>query len=281
MDHDAAPKTVDEVREFWESHPLFAGESRHAVGSKEFFDEHRRVCIDDCLAGQMDERFIPPAGNRDRVLDLGCGIGMWTVELAQRGCTHVVGADLTERAVELTRTRCEIYGVAAEVRQENAEQLSFADGTFRHVNCQGVIHHTPDTAACVREIARVLEPGGTASLSVYHKNIFLAAWPVLRHVGRLLSWCGVGMKGRDRERILTAKDAEEIVRMYDGASNPIGRCYSRRQFTELVRPHFHIQELYTHLFPARALPFPVPKSLHRFLDRRFGLLLCSTLRKAE
>lgn len=45
--------TIKEVRSFWEDYPLFSEESKFEVGSKEFFEEHRRVCIEDCLAGNF------------------------------------------------------------------------------------------------------------------------------------------------------------------------------------------------------------------------------------
>ena len=51
---------LDDVRNFWNENPLWTGESKHDVGSVQFFDEHRRVYIDDCFAGKFDLRFMPP-----------------------------------------------------------------------------------------------------------------------------------------------------------------------------------------------------------------------------
>src|SRR6266550_3152959 len=151
---------VDDVRAFWEANPLFTGESAFAPGTREFFEEHFRVTVEDCFAGELDLRVFPSAANADRVLDLGCGPGTWTIELTRRGARSVVAADLTERALELTRRRAELFGVHIETSRQNAEALTFESASFSHVNCNGVIHHTPDTEACVREIARVLRPGG-------------------------------------------------------------------------------------------------------------------------
>src|SRR5688572_11702095 len=81
MGHRPAARTIDDVRSFWESKPLWTGESGHAAGTREFFEEHRRVVIEDAFAGQLDPRVLPGPGHRTRVLDLGCGPGFWTVEL--------------------------------------------------------------------------------------------------------------------------------------------------------------------------------------------------------
>jgi ubiquinone/menaquinone biosynthesis C-methylase UbiE len=107
----------------------------------------------------MDERLFPPGPQVQRVLDLGCGIGFWTVEFGLRGYRDLTAADLTERAVELTRTRCSIYQVAASVVREDAENLTFEDSAFTHINCQGVVHHTPHPGRAISEIARVLMDG--------------------------------------------------------------------------------------------------------------------------
>lgn len=274
-----APPTVEDVRAFWEAQPLWTGESRHAPGSPEFFAEHTRVIVEDGFAGRLDPRVFPRPGNREAVLDLGCGPGFWTVELARLGCGRVVGADLAENALALARRRCEIDGVVAEFSRQNAERLDFANASFSHVNCQGVIHHTPDTAACVREIARVLRPGGTASVSVYYRNFLLRWWPVLRPAGVVLARMGAGLKGRGRETLFVEKDADEIVRLYDGRANPVGKSYSRREFVALLAPHFVVEETFLHFFPGRALPFRLPPAAHRLLDRRAGFLIYAILTK--
>jgi SAM-dependent methyltransferase len=261
------------VRQFWEQNPLWSGETRHEVGSCPYFEEHRRVVIGDCLAGRMDESIFPKGENRTRVLDLGCGPGFWTVELAGRGCRQIVAADLTQTALNLAKRRCEVYGVEAEFCIQNAEKLTFPDGSFAHVNCQGVIHHTPDTAACVQEIARVLRPGGTACISVYFRNILLRMWPGLWWMGRILAKAGAGMKGRGRERIFASRDANEIVRLYDGHHNPLGKCYSKREFLSMLAPHFRVDRVFYHFFPARAIPVRVPAFLHRLCDRALPFMI--------
>lgn len=270
---------IDTVRAFWEAQPLWVGESRFAPGSLEFFEEHLAVVTADCFAGSIDQRIFPAPGHRDGVLDLGCGPGLWTVELARRGCTRIVAADLTENALRLARRRCEAYGVSASFSRQNAERMTFPDASFSHVNCQGVIHHAPSTEACVREIARVLEPGGTASVSVYYRNIFLRQWGLLRPFGSLMARLGAGLKGRGREGLLALGDAEEIVRRYDGRENPIGRSYSRRAFGRMLEPYFRVERMFLHYFPARALPFGLPGPVHRFLDRHAGFLIYAKLEK--
>lgn len=272
--------SVSEVQDFWNANPLFTGESHNEPGSLAWFEEHAETVVQDCFAGRFDDRTLPPAENRTRVLDLGCGPGFWTVELQKRcAIGTMTAADLTPNALELTRKRLACYDLNATVEQQNAEELRFAAGSFDHVNCQGVIHHTPETGKCVAEIARVLRPGGTASISVYYRNWILRNWGWIGSIGPLLSWAGARLKGRGREGIYAERDADDVVRMYDGAANPIGKAYDESQFRQLLEPHLAIEELYFHFFPARSLPIGIPPAVHRLLDRQLPFMIYANVRK--
>lgn len=274
--------SLNKVKDFWEGNPLWSGESEFEEGTLDFFQEHRKVYYDDCFAGSFDIRFLPSprkSGQYIKLLDLGCGIGFWTAELAMRGFCNLFAADLTNKALEITKKRLDLFNLKAVLSQQNAENTTFDDQLFDHVNCQGVIHHTPDTQATIKEIARVLKDEGTASISVYYRNIFLRSWKILRPLGWFCCLLGAKLKGRGREKIFNQSNVDEIVRLYDGAENPIGKSYTQKEFISMLSPYFIVEETYLHFFPARSLPFKIPRFLHRFLDRNFGFMIYATLRK--
>ena len=91
---------------------------------------------------------------------------------------------------------------------------------------------------------------------------------------------GGGLKGRGRENIFLEKDVDKIVRLYDGSENPIGKSYTKEQFLKMLQPHFIVDETYLHFFPARSLPFKLPKAVHRWLDRNLGFMIYASVRKA-
>lgn len=214
-----------------------------------------------------------------KILELGCGIGFWLKELALRGMHNLSAADLTQTELDITAKRLLAYGVSAEHSQQNAEKLTFEDASFDHVNRQSVIHQTPNTDSTIAEMARVLEPGGTAGISVYYRNSILRAWPYLRWLGWPLAKLGGGLKGRFRENMFLEKDVDQIVRLYDGPENPIGKSYSKKPSVEMLQQHFIVEETYLHFFPARALPFRVPAALHRWLDKNLGFKIYASVRK--
>ena len=86
-----------------------------------------------------------------RVLDAGCGTGGWAAMVA---APEVVGVDSSEAAVEAARAR------GVDARLAEIEALPFDDGTFDVAMCNAVLYHLADPDAGLRELARVLRPGG-------------------------------------------------------------------------------------------------------------------------
>lgn len=274
-------RTIDDVKDFWENNPLFSGESKYEVGSKEFFDEHRRVYLDDVFAKNFsNELFVPKLNDDAKILDLGCGVGFWTIEMLNRGgYKNMYSADLTNMAIETTKKRLDLYGLQSDLSIQNAEVMTYRDNFFDHINCQGVIHHTPNTEKTVEEMARVLKPNSTAYISVYYKNFFLRNWNTVKFIGKTLSILGAALKGRGREGIFAQNDVDEITRLYDGDKNPIGKSYSKDEAIKLVEKYFYIDKVFLNFFPARSLPFKIPLFLHRYLSKNMGFMIHLNLRK--
>ena len=131
------------------------------------------------------EPFIPAFANaaetRDRdVLEIGVGLGADHQLFAEAG-SRLTGIDLTERAIDHVRRRFEAFGLQSDLRVANAERLPFPDQSFDLVYSWGVLHHTPDTSRAVREVARVLRPGGRARVMLYHKQSIVGFMLWLRY----------------------------------------------------------------------------------------------------
>jgi ubiquinone/menaquinone biosynthesis C-methylase UbiE len=94
-----------------------------------------------------------------RVLDVACGAGHTGLHLASLG-HEVTSADLSDAMLERVREAAAERGLAVTTRQHPAEAMPYADASFDLVTCRIAPHHFSSPRDFVREVARVLAPGG-------------------------------------------------------------------------------------------------------------------------
>jgi SAM-dependent methyltransferase len=104
--------------------------------------------------------FIRPMGPDFRILDVGSGDGYPALGLAPY-VRHVTGIDLSPRRVECCRRNAEALGIEnVDFLEMSGESLEFADASFEGVVASSAIEQATDREAVLREIRRVLVPGG-------------------------------------------------------------------------------------------------------------------------
>ena len=278
----------ERVRAFWQQNPCGTKFADAPPGSRRFFElleEHR----------YKKEWHIPAAAGFAHsknlsVLEVGCGLGTDGAQFAKAGAKYT-GIDLTDAAIELARRRFELFDLPGTFRVADAETLDFPDNLFDIVYSHGVLHHTPDIAVAIREIHRVLRPGGKAVVMLYHRDSYnyRVNISMLRRTGvNLLKWhAGVKvvhlLTGEPeeslREHAQQLKDqagylsSEEFLsRNTDGAGNPLARVYSRAEARELFNDFAYV-DLRTYFLNKRWLPLlgPIlPRSVESQLASRWG-----------
>ena len=274
----------ERVRAFWQENPCGTKFADAPPGSRKFYElveDHRYT----------KEWHIPAAAgfaqsNNLDVLEIGCGLGTDGAQFAKAGANYT-GIDLTEAAVSLAKRRFELFQLPGTFRIADAERLDFPNHSFDLVYSHGVLHHTPDTTAAVREIHRVLRPGGKAVVMLYHRDSYNYRINIsmLRRAGvHLLRWnAGVKLVHRltgeaeenlrEHARQLQTRNSDEFLsRNTDGASNPLARVYSRAEARALFKDFKHV-ELRTYFLNKRWLPLlgPVlPRALESQMASRWG-----------
>ncbi len=145
------------------------------------------------------------AGPGDRVLDVATGTGMVAAAIVRRAGCRVAALDQSLQMLGGLRARLAAdpaLAAAIEPVQGQAEALPFADASFDALTFTYLLRYVDDPGATLRELARVVKPGGTVGMvefGVPPRRLLRAAWRLYTRVampalGRLLSrdWQEVG-----------------------------------------------------------------------------------------
>jgi SAM-dependent methyltransferase len=171
-------------RSFWTRYQPGTRGARAPLGTEAFFAdvEARRYALEADIPELV--RFERWA--RRDVLEAGCGIGTDAAQFARAGARYT-GIDFSPTALELARRRPELTD--SRLVEGSITALPFADASFDLVYSNGVIHHLPQTRVAIAEFHRVLRPGGTAIVMVYHRgslNFYVSIMAVRRALAGLL-----------------------------------------------------------------------------------------------
>jgi SAM-dependent methyltransferase len=159
MEHDGVIKRNG--AEFWNANPCGGNWNSYS----EFLEWIRRT---EPYAFDILDRY--DWANK-QVIEVGCGQGTTLNYLPRFGAT-VIGLDMPIESLHRARAGAVELGHIEHIRliQADAERLPFQSGCFDTAISLGVLHHTPDTAAGIREIYRLLKPRGQAVVMLYRSG---------------------------------------------------------------------------------------------------------------
>jgi ubiquinone/menaquinone biosynthesis C-methylase UbiE len=277
---------VADVRNYWDSNPCNADLSQQK-DRRRYFEEISQKRF------QRREWHVPIVARFDSfrgkdVLEIGCGIATDGLEFARNGANYV-GVDLTPHSIELSKERFGLFEMPGRFEVANAEErLPFPDATFDHIYSFGVIHHSPTPERIVREIRRVLRPGGTLTVMLYNRrsiNYYIEIM-FLRKISRWLllpkfmPGLLAGITGFDRWKLeghremLKKKISKEqwISMNTDGPFCPLARVYNRKEAAALFKDFDRVrQEIWE--FNVEHWSFigkVIPDAVVKWIGRRWG-----------
>ena len=141
------------IKNYWETRTPGIKHSVFEPGTIEFLNELEEKRYNRHYAYLLESAEFDQYDGKD-VLEIGCGMGI----------------DLTEKAIQNTRSHFSHRGMKGTFLTMNTEKLDFPDNSFDLVYSFGVLHHTQDTQKAINEVNRVLKPGGKAIIMLYHKG---------------------------------------------------------------------------------------------------------------
>ncbi|WP_418594678.1 methyltransferase domain-containing protein [Ponticoccus sp. (in: a-proteobacteria)] len=182
-----------------------------------FADRYQTVLVPvifEPWAKELVRRADPQAG--DDILDLACGTGVVTRELAKRlpGSRNLAAADHSAEMLGVARSLAKEAGLDVEWVEADAATLPFADNRFNLAICQQALQFFPNKLAALRELRRVLKPGGRAVFCVQRE---LDVNPMLKAQAATLE-AYVGAEAATAvEAICSLPDGTEIQMLFEKA----------------------------------------------------------------
>lgn len=168
VDEDTA-NAQERNRLWWERMPMtyadWHADDRLPVDEEEFKQIETRIFAASPFLRQWFGRMDFQG---QKVLDVGCGSGALSCRLAKMGA-RVTAIDITEAAVALARRNARAQGLDVDIVRMDAEDMALPPASFDFVFSWGVLHHTDDIGAAFREVSRVLKPGKSGLVMVYHR----------------------------------------------------------------------------------------------------------------
>ncbi len=123
--------------------------------------------IDEVETKAAFDLFQPQSG--EKVLDIGCGTGNFSIKLAKRGC-KVIGIDISQVMLEEAKKKAKNNNLNINFQKGNALNLDFANNSFDSVFSMTAIEFIEDLEKAFKEMKRVVKPGGKIMLGTIRKN---------------------------------------------------------------------------------------------------------------
>ena len=215
----------DEVQRQWDRDPCGAQYVKEAEpDTLEWFLQVERYRY-DIYAPWMREvmEFDRHAG--EHILEIGAGIGTDHAQFAKAGGI-MYDVDLASGHLQLAKRNFELRGLQGTFRHGDAENIPFDDNSFDLVYSNGVIHHTPNTTQVVKEIYRVLKPGGRCIIMVYAENS-LHYWRVI--FGR------IGLQQHELGTSSMGEIMSRHVEISEHGSKPLVKVYTAKRLRQMFR----------------------------------------------
>jgi ubiquinone/menaquinone biosynthesis C-methylase UbiE len=200
------------VRDFWDAQSCDTQVAKSTKFSRDYFEEIERFRYFDQPFIHSFAQFTRYRGKK--VLEVGVGAGTDFIQWLRAGA-YVHGVDLTNEAVTNTRQRVAVYELPPPegIQVADAEDLPFPSNTFDLGYSFGVLHHSPNTEKAIRELVRVVKPGGEVKMMLYNRHSIYAFNLWVKHAllkakpWKSLRWVlwnymeSVGTKGYTRKEL--------------------------------------------------------------------------------
>ncbi len=173
-----------------------------------------------------------------RVLEIGLGMGSVGRALSSAQ-VNAVGLDISSAVTEFYKESCGLFGLKIDSVTGSAAKIPFPDAYFDNVVSIGCLHHTGSVANCLKEIARVLKPGGQITGMIYNRYSFRQwrNWPRQTWNNFISENFGIGTK----DGLNSQSDQISCYDSDKGVAAPFTEFYSKKMLGRALKDSGFLQ----------------------------------------
>ncbi|MFH5231983.1 class I SAM-dependent methyltransferase [Antrihabitans spumae] len=255
----------------------------------ETYDDKWHISYDERCIDYARGRFDAVAGEQplpyERALELGCGTGFFLLNLMQGGVAKTGSVtDLSPGMVKVALRNAESLALPVDGRVADAETIPYEDNTFDLVVGHAVLHHIPDVEQALREVLRVLKPGGrfvfagepTTIGDFYARWLGRITWETTTRITRLSAFADWRRPQAELDESSRAAALEAVVDLHTFDPTDLEKIATAAGAVEV---HAHTEEFSAALlgWPLRTIEYAVPAEKLGWNWARFGLTSWKTL----
>ena len=215
------PPQIQETREFYQTLAENDRYQEHIWGKSQRFNSEKSV-TSISIEKYFTQKISPFLQSSDKVIDIGCGSGLFLPIVARR-CRKLVGVDISPEFIQDSRETIDRFELTnTHVCLAKSEELPFPDGEFDVILMVDAIHHIYHLAETISEMKRVLKPNG--KLIIFEPNILNPALFLMCLLDRN-EWGAIGLGRKSAYRSLFQPffkiDAIEYNGLLIGPDSPL------------------------------------------------------------
>lgn len=255
----------------------------------ETYDDKWHISYDERCIDYARGRFVAVAGDEglpyERALELGCGTGFFLLNLMQGGVANTGSVtDLSPGMVKVALRNAEHLKLPVDGRVADAETIPYEDNTFDLVVGHAILHHIPDVELALREVLRVLKPGGRFVFAgepstigdFYARWLGRITWETTTRITRLPFLADWRRSAEELNESSRAAALEAVVDLHTFDPSELERI---AESAGAVKVHAHTEEFAAALlgWPLRTIEYAVPREKLGWNWAMFGMRSWKTL----
>ena len=203
----------------------------HYDSIADVYDHHYDHRRGRCYHTHISSQLMHPLPRGGRLLDIGCGTGLFVEKFIKTGGT-AVGLDISRKMISRAQWRCP----TSDFIVGTGEKIPFSDNSFEAISSLLVFSYVKDPLSMLKESFRVLKPGGVISICTLGKKLVTRGIPAMYQFSEMMKFTHILMKDFGEKYY----DKNEMISLFsDAGFSDVGVSWCSFAHIDMIDPLFN------------------------------------------